>query len=214
MPVRLDYQMIESYVEPGSHVLDLGCGDGVLLEQLIQEKGCTGTGVDSDLQQVHSAIARGVPVYHGDMLEAMEMYGDDRFDCVILSQTLQQTAMPDRVVQEMLRVGRRGIISFPNFAHWRVRVQLLLGGKMPVTGVLPYSWYETPNIHLLTIKDFHEFCRRQGVRIMDAIYLSPGFGRRPALMANLLASMAIFVVERQSGAAKNSAVLPHPLPER
>ncbi len=196
MPVRLDYQLIEAYVEPGSNVLDLGCGDGTLLDQLVQEKGCTGLGVDSDLDQVHQCIARGVPVYHGDMLEAMGMFEERRFDCVVLSQTLQQTSEPDRVVQEMLRVGRRAIISLPNFGHWRVRLQLLLRGRMPVTGVLPYSWYETPNIHLLTIKDFFRFCREQGVHVLDTIYLSARYRSLPGFMANLFGSMAIFVVER------------------
>jgi methionine biosynthesis protein MetW len=198
MPIRLDYQMIEEYVEPGSRVLDLGCGEGALLKQLIREKGCSGIGVDHDLEQVHGCIARGVPVYHGEMLEAMEMFDDDRFDCVVLSQTLQQTSRPDRVVQEMMRVGRRAIISFPNFAHWAVRLALLVRGHMPATRVLPYSWYETPNIHLLTVRDFYTFCREQGVRVTDSIFLNSSFHRVPGFLANLLASMAIFVVERET----------------
>ncbi|MFO7956711.1 MAG: methionine biosynthesis protein MetW [Candidatus Brocadiia bacterium] len=198
MPVRLDYQMIEEYVPDGAAVLDLGCGDGTLLGQLIEEKGCSGIGVDNDLAQVHRCIARGVPVYHGDMLEAMEMFEEGRFDCVVLSQTLQQTPQPDRVVQEMLRVGRRAIISFPNFAHWRVRCKFVFTGRMPVTGVLPYTWYETPNIHLLTIKDFLDFCREQGLRVLDTIYLSPGYKVLPGFLANLTASLAIFVVEREA----------------
>ncbi len=197
MPIRLDYQMIEEYVEPGSRVLDLGCGDGTLLQQLIREKNCTGMGVDHDLAQVHGSISNGVPVYHGDMLEAMDMFENDRFDCVVLSQTLQQTSRPDRVVQEMIRVGRCAVISFPNFGHWAVRVQLFLRGRMPRTRVLPYSWYETPNIHLLTIKDFYSFCREQGVRVTDSIFLNSNFRRMPRFLANLLASMAIFVVERE-----------------
>ncbi len=195
MPVRLDYQMIESYVPDGAAVLDLGCGDGTLLEQLIEEKHCSGLGVDKDLAQVHRCIARGVPVYHGDMLEAMEMFEEGRFDCVVLSQTLQQTPEPARVVREMLRVGRRAIISFPNFAHWRVRFQFLLNGRMPVTTTLPYTWYDTPNIHLLTVKDFLVFCREQGLRVIDTIYLSPAFRVLPGFLANLAAGMAIFVVE-------------------
>ncbi|MHC4481068.1 MAG: methionine biosynthesis protein MetW, partial [Planctomycetota bacterium] len=113
MPVRPDYQIIEEYVEPGARVLDVGCGDGELLAQLIEEKGVEGCGIDIDLQQVQKTIHRGVPVYHGDMLEGMAMFEDGRFDCVILSQTLQQTLHPDEVVKEMLRVGRRAVISFP-----------------------------------------------------------------------------------------------------
>lgn len=199
MPVRLDYRMIEEHVEPGAQVLDLGCGDGTLLEQLITERGVKASGIDLDLQQVQKCIARGVPVYHGDMLEGMAMFEDGRFDCVILSQTLQQTLEPHRVVQEMLRVGRRAIISFPNFGHWRVRLQLLLGGRMPVTDVLPYKWHDTPNIRLLTIKDFLDLCKEQNLRVIEKIFVTAKYRRLPALFANVLASMAIFVVEARPG---------------
>lgn len=191
--------MIEEHVEPGAQVLDLGCGDGTLLEQLITERGAKASGIDLDLQQVQKCIARGVPVYHGDMLEGMAMFEDGRFDCVILSQTLQQTLEPHRVVQEMLRVGRRAIISFPNFGHWRVRLQLLLGGRMPVTNVLPYKWHDTPNIRLLTIKDFLDLCKEQNLRVIEKIFVTAKYRHLPALFANLLASMAIFVVEARSG---------------
>jgi methionine biosynthesis protein MetW len=199
MPVRLDYQLIESYVEPGSRVLDLGCGDGALLADLMREKQCRGCGIDVDLREVRNCVARGVPVYHGDMLEGMAMYRDDSFDCVILSQTLQQTMGPRNVVREMLRVGKRAIISFPNFAHWRVRLHLLLRGKMPVTPALPYAWYSTPNIHLLTVRDFENLCRDLELRVIDRIYLSSGYQRRSGILPNLLASMAIFVIETGSG---------------
>jgi methionine biosynthesis protein MetW len=162
---------------------------------LISEKGCRGCGIDIDLEEVRKCISRGVPVYHGDMLEGMAMFEDGRFDCVILSQTLQQTVRPDRVAREMLRVGRRAIISFPNFGHWQVRLQLLLGGRMPVTRVLPHRWDDTPNIHLLTIKDFLDLCREQKLHVVDRLYLTPTYRRMPGLLANLLASMAIFVIE-------------------
>lgn len=201
MPVRLDYQLIESYVEPGSRVLDLGCGDGTLLADLMREKDCRGCGIDVDLVEVRECVARGVPVYHGDMLEGMAMYRDGTFDCVILSQTLQQTMGPREVVREMLRVGRRAVISFPNFAHWRVRLHLLLGGKMPVTPALPYTWYDTPNIHLLTIRDFENLCRDLALRVIDRIYLSPAYRRLAGVLPNLRASMAIFVVESDQPAA-------------
>ncbi len=196
MPVRLDYRMIEDYVEPGARVLDLGCGDGALLQDLIQGMGVEGCGIDTDLQQVQRCIARGVPVYHGDILEGMAMFEDGRFDCVVLSQTLQQTLKPYLVVREMLRVGRRAIISFPNFGHWKVRLQLLLCGRMPVTRVLPYKWHDTPNIHLLTVRDFLHVCRELNLKVIDRIFLTSRYRRLPGLSANLLASMAIFIVEK------------------
>lgn len=198
MPLRIDYQLIEEYVEPGSRVLDLGCGDGTLLADLIEQKCVEGCGIDADLDEIQKCVVRGVPAFHGDMLEGMAMYKDGRFDCVILSQTLQQTMEPRRVIEEMLRVGRRAIISFPNFAHWRVRLRLLLSGRMPVTPVLPYTWYDTPNIHLLTILDFRDMCRDLGLRVVGRAYLSASYGRMPGFMADLLASMAIFVVESEA----------------
>jgi methionine biosynthesis protein MetW len=197
MPVRLDYKLIEGYVEPGARVLDLGCGSGELMEQLIAAKGADGVGVDNDAAAVQECITRGLPVYHGDMLEALEMFGEEDFDCVILSQTLQQARDPQQVVREMMRVGRRGIISFPNFANWRVRLQLLFGGRAPVTRALPYAWYDTPNIRVLAVKDFAAFCGEERLAVVDRVFLTSEYSRRPAFMANLLASIAIFVVEKQ-----------------
>jgi len=198
MPVRLDYRMIENYVEPGARVLDLGCGDGALLEDLIDRMGVDGCGIDADLKQVQKCISRGVPVYHGDMLEGMAMFEDGRFDCVVLSQTLQQTLKPHLVAREMLRVGRRAVISFPNFGHWKVRLQLLLRGRVPVTRVLPYKWYDTPNIHLLTVRDFLRLCGELHLEVIDRIFVTPNYRRLPGFLANLFASMAIFVVEKRA----------------
>jgi len=191
--------LIEEYVPEGARVLDIGCGDGSLLRELIEGKGVDGCGIDIDLQAAQECIARGVPVYHGDMLDGMEMFADNSFDCVILSQTLQQTLRPVRVVREMLRVGRKAIISFPNFAHWRVRLQLLLRGRMPLTHVLPHTWYDTPNIHLVTIRDFKRLCREENLKIVDSIYLTPRYSKLPGLIANLAAALAIFVLEHASG---------------
>lgn len=198
MPMRLDYRMIEEYVEPGSRVLDLGCGDGTLLQDLIERKGVQGCGIDADVEQVRQCIARGVPVFHGDLLEGMAMYSDGHFDCVVLSQTLQQTMQPRRVVDEMMRVGRRGIISFPNFAHWSVRLHLLLRGTMPVTRVLPYSWHDTPNIHLLTIRDFRRLCERLDLKVVDRKFLTRGWKLLRGPLPNLRAGAAVFVVERRA----------------
>lgn len=197
MPGRHDYQVIEDHVARGARVLDVGCGDGALLERMIRDKNIDGRGIDVDTEAARRCIARGLPVYNGDMLEGLAMFEDDSFDCVILSQTLQQTAQPAVVVHEMLRVGGRAIISFPNFGVWTVRLSLLIAGRMPVTRTLPYSWYGTPNIHMLTVKDFRAFAKDKGLRIVDEVFLSRSNRRLPAFLANLLATTAIFVVERR-----------------
>ena len=202
MPIRLDYQLIGEYVQPGSRVLDLGCGDGLLLENLVRNKGVDGYGIDVDMECVKACISRGVPVYHGDMLEGMEMLSDGSFDCVVLSRTLQQTLQPARVVQEMLRIGTRAIISFPNFGHWKVRVQVLLRGRIPRTEQMPEPWHLTPDVHPLSVRDFLSFCKAQRLRSVDRIYLALGGLRVPAVAANLLADVAIFVLEYEEAAAR------------
>jgi methionine biosynthesis protein MetW len=197
MPIRIDYEYIEDHVPDSARVLDLGCGDGTLLARLQREKNADGQGVEIDEEAVRRCVKRGVPVYHGDMLEGMKMFRDGEFDCVILSQTLQQALQPARVVEEMLRVGRLGIISFPNFGHWSIRLRLLLSGRAPITRTLPHSWYETPNLRVLTVKDFRSFCKERNLRIVDTIYFTPSGIRISAWLANLFASIAIFVVEKR-----------------
>jgi methionine biosynthesis protein MetW len=194
--LRLDYELIESLVPEGAKVLDLGCGDGQLLADLIEYRGCEGRGVEIDDEAVLECVNRGVAVYQGDMLEGMGFYRDQQFDVVILSQTLQQTMDPPKVIHEMLRVGKRAIISFPNFGHWWVRLQLLLGGRMPHNRLLPYHWYNTPNVHFCTIKDFREFCDRQNLLRVAEIFLSGGSRRISRFLANWRASIAIFQIER------------------
>jgi len=201
MPARIDYEYIEAHMPDGARVLDLGCGDGALLERLIRDKGADAHGIEVDEEAVRQCIRRGVPVYHGDMLEGMKMFRDGTFDCVVLSQTLQQALRPAAVVEEMLRVGRRGIISFPNFGHWRVRLQLLFSGRAPVTRSLPYAWHDTPNLRVLTLKDFRDFCRERRLRIADSIYFSGTYRKIPPLAANLLAATAVFIIERDDQAA-------------
>lgn len=194
---RPDYALIQALVPPGTRVLDLGCGDGELLANLIQEKDCEGQGIEIKEQLVAETIRRGVPVYHGDMLEGMTHYRDDSFDVVILSQTLQQTADPLAVIEEMLRVGRRAIISFPNFGHWRLRLQLLLQGRMPRSELLPYPWFNTPNVHLCTVTDFRELCAGQNLRVVHETFLMPSFRQIGSFLANWRAGLAIFQIERK-----------------
>ena len=193
---RLDYELIQSLVPAGARVLDLGCGDGQLLADLVQRKGCQGRGIEINEQAVVACIERGVAVYDGDMVEGMGFYGEHTFDVVILSQTLQQTANPVGVIREMLRVGETAIISFPNFGYWRVRLQLLLSGRMPRNPLLPYAWYNTPNVHLCTVTDFRALCEEQGLERMQEIFLVPPSRRIGALGANWRAGLAIFQVAR------------------
>ncbi len=194
---RLDYALIQELVPVEARVLDLGCGDGQLLADLIQKKGCQGRGIEIDERAVVDCVRRGVPVYHGDMLEGMSFYDAHAFDVVVLSQTLQQTGDPVRVIDEMLRVGETAIISFPNFGHWQVRLQLLLTGHMPHNAMLPYEWFNTPNVHLCTVTDFRRLCETQGLEQIHEIFVVPTSRRIGPLLANWRAGLAIFQVRRR-----------------
>jgi methionine biosynthesis protein MetW len=191
-PRRIDLAVVAGLVSPGARVLDLGCGDGTLLKLLVDEKGVFARGVEISDEGVLQCVSRGLAVDHADLDQGLGDYPDDSFDYVILSQTLQTVRKPDLVLKEMLRVGRTGIVSFPNFGYWRVRAALLLTGRMPKTDYLPYEWYDTPNIHLLTVKDFRVHCAEQGIRIRRALFLG-AMGRVTAL-ANVRAKTAIFEV--------------------
>jgi len=193
---RVDYELIEEMIAPGSHVLDLGCGDGQLLSELIEKKHAVGRGVEIDDQRVTECVSRGLAVFHGDMLEGLGYYADGSFDTVILSRTLQQTLDPRRVLREMLRVGRQAIISFPNFGHWSTRLQLTFAGRMPRTRHLPHQWYDTPNVHLLTVKDFRAFAAAEQARILREIFLTDRGTAMGTCLANLRASLAIFLIEK------------------
>jgi methionine biosynthesis protein MetW len=194
---RLDYTLIGALVPAGARVLDLGCGDGQLLADLIQQKGCEGRGIEIDERAVVDCVRRGVPVYHGDMLEGMSFYDAHSFDVVILSQTLQQTRDPVRVIDEMLRVGETAIISFPNFGHWSVRLQLLFNGRMPCNDMLPYQWYNTPNVHLCTVADFDQLCEEQDLERAHEIFLAPHSRRISPLWANWRAGLAIVQIKQR-----------------
>ena len=189
---RSDYAIIGDIVEPGTKVLDLGCGEGELLEWLAQNKGVEARGVEISGAKVQRAIARGVSVYQGDIDQGLADYPDGAFDYVILSQTLQETHRPRKVLREMLRVGRRAIVAFPNFGHWRVRLSMLVSGGAPRTKLFPYEWYESPNIHFLTVLDFEALAGVEGLVVERRYFLA---GRRKVtLLPNLLAEAAVFLV--------------------
>ena len=189
---RSDYLIIGEIVEPKTRVLDLGCGDGELLEWLAAHKSVEARGVEISGTKVQRAIARGVSVYQGDIDEGLADYPDAAFDYVILSQTLQETHNPRKVLREMLRVGRRVIVAFPNYGHWRVRLSLLFGGRAPKTDLFPYAWYESPNIHFLTVHDFEDLATLERLAIERRYFLSGG--RRLTLLPNLLAEVAVYLV--------------------
>ena len=167
--MRFDLHQIASFIEPDTRVLDLGCGEGSLLEYLIKNKRVKGSGIEQKESRVAKCIEKGLSVIQGDINREVEDYPDNSFDYVILSQTLQQVFEPDNLIRSMLRIGRMGIVSFPNFSHWRVRLQLLLTGHAPVTKQLPYQWFDTPNIRVITLKDFRRFARKVGYRIIKEV---------------------------------------------
>jgi methionine biosynthesis protein MetW len=192
-PSRLDYDVIISIVQPGARVLDLGCGDGLLLARLINEKGARGTGVELSQEGVQAAIARGLSVVQGNLDEGLADYQDQSFDWVILNQTLQSLRKPALVLDEMLRVGKHSIVGLPNFAYWRLRLLFLLSGRVPSTHFQPYQWYDSPATRLLSIADFRAFCRQRGIGITQAVYLG-GTGQSRRFWPNWRAETGIFVL--------------------
>lgn len=176
---RPDYDVILRLVPAGARVLDLGCGQGELMERLVRERGARAQGVDKHQPSVTACIGKGLSVFQGDIHEGLADLRDATFDYVILSRTLQQVPDPDKVISDMLRVGARAIVSFPNFAFWRVRVHLFTTGTLPVSEALPYAWYNTPNIRLITIADFEKFCHTQGFVIEKKVSIYIGDGSRP-----------------------------------
>lgn len=194
--IRFDLQIIASWIEPGTRVLDLGCGEGDLLLYLENQKQVDGTGIENDEEKVARCIDKGLRVLQGDINEEVRDYPDQAFDYVILSQTLQQVYDPDGLIRSILRIGRKSVVSFPNFSHWLVRLQLLLSGYAPVTRQLPYQWYNTPNIRVITLKDFRKFCREINVRIYreTAVSVQNRKGRTLNFMDNLRANYGLFLI--------------------
>lgn len=192
LEARPDFKIIAEIVQPGTRVLDLGCGEGLLLAWLATNKKVLARGVEIAAANVRKAIARGVSAYQGDIDEGLADYPDKAFDYVILSQTLQETRAPLKVLTEMLRVGRKAIISFPNFGHWKVRAAMLFSGQAPKTDLFPYDWYNSPNIHFLSIDDFEDLCRTSGFPIERRYFLSGS--RKVTWLPNLRGQTAVFLV--------------------
>lgn len=198
MNLRGDLAAIADLVPTGARVLDIGCGDGALLAALRRDKAVDGRGIELSGANVAAAVARGLSVVQGDADADLADYPTAAFDVAILSDTLQAMRDPAAVLRDMIRIARKAIISLPNFGHWRVRLGLLAGGRMPVTAALPAPWYATPNIHLCTIDDFRDLAAHLGLTIEATAFLGGGVARGAAL-ANLLADQAVFVLARASG---------------
>lgn len=195
MSLRPDLALIADTVAPGSRLLDVGCGDGELLAELRDRRQADVRGLEIDAGNVSAAVARGLSVVQGDADTDLSHYPANAFDYAVLSQTLQTTRAPDRVMAELLRIAPRAFVSFPNFAYWRVRWSLLWGGRMPVTRALPVSWYATENIHQLTVDDFRSFAAERGIAIERSWFLTHG-RRRRSRDANLRAEQAVFLLRR------------------
>ena len=199
--IREDFREILRLVKPGSRVLDVGCGEGVLLELLVRENRVDGRGLEISPEGVSACLARGLAVVQGDADRDLDYFPANAFDYVILSQTLQAVPRPRHVLGELLRIGGKAVVSLPNFGHWRVRLDLLIHGRMPITGVLPEPWWETPNIHLCTVRDFTAVCDQLGLSIEACVALAAGKPARPMdpsrEVENWRAEAAIFLLSRR-----------------
>jgi methionine biosynthesis protein MetW len=198
---RVDLALIAEMIAPGSRVLDVGCGDGALLSLLAKTKNVDGRGIELSQEGVNACVTRGLSVVQGDADADLHNYPDDAFDYVILSQTIQATRNPREVLAQMKRIGRRAVVSFPNFGNWRVRLMLLCSGRMPMTKTLEHAWYDTPNIHLCTVRDFVGLCDIVGFQIDDAVSVIGNRAKhvgRPGRFDNLSAENAVLLLSRRS----------------
>ncbi len=197
-PARSDFRIISDWIKPGSRVLDLGCGDGTLLDYLAQSKGASGYGLEIDDVRVGECMRRGVNIIQTDLDAGLSEFDAGSFDFVILSLTLQAVKYPDRLLREMLRVGTEGIVTFPNFGHWRARWQLGAHGRMPVSQALPHQWYDTPNIHLCTLHDFERLCAREAITILESQVVDHAHRQKLwlRLFPNLLGEIALYRFRR------------------
>ncbi|WP_339844229.1 methionine biosynthesis protein MetW [uncultured Halopseudomonas sp.] len=196
--MRADLEIIQEWIKPGSRLLDLGCGDGELLRYLSDHRKVTGYGLEIDPDKINACIKRGVNVIEQNLDTGLSNFGDNTFDSVLMTQALQAVHYPDQVLEEMLRIGREAILTFPNFAHWRCRLYLGTKGRMPVSEFMPYTWYNTPNIHFCTFQDFEDLCRERSIRILDRLVVDHAHRstRLSGLWPNLLGEIAIYRVTR------------------
>src|SRR3990172_8869760 len=189
---KVENDVIFDWISEGSTVLDLGCGDGELLARLIEEKNVRAQGIELSDEAIHKCVARGLSVFQEDIDSGLAAYGDKSFDYVILNQTFQQVKKPDFVLREALRVGKKVIVGFPNFCYITDRFQIFFRGKVPVTPSLPYEWYDTPNLHFLSIADFRTYCKKRGFRIEKSVFI--GANRKVRFLPNLFAEIGLFLL--------------------
>lgn len=201
--MRIDHQLAEQWINPNSRVLDLGCGDGDLLHHLQTTRNVSGYGIELDSEKMNECIAKGVNVIEQDLNLGLARFADKSFDTVIMARALQAVNEPDQLLLDMLRVGREVIVTFPNFAHWQNRIHLGIKGMMPMSESLPYAWYNTPNIHLCTFKDFENLCHDNGIKILNRFAVSDNENGYPFILRqlirknpNLLADVAIYRVTK------------------